>query len=134
VLHTPVTSAPSDLAICTANVPTPPEAPLMRTFCPGRTLPLSRSPCSAVMAATGTAAACPKLRFDGFGTSARSSRTATYSAKAPHREPNTSSPGRKRVTLRPTAATVPAKSTPSWSEVGRPRPESKRTRYGVPVR
>src|SRR6266542_2339889 len=24
VLHTPVTSAPNDLAICTANVPTPP--------------------------------------------------------------------------------------------------------------
>ena len=27
VLHTPVTSAPNDLAICTANVPTPPDAP-----------------------------------------------------------------------------------------------------------
>src|SRR5580692_776541 len=30
VLHTPVTSVPNDLAICTANVPTPPAAPLMR--------------------------------------------------------------------------------------------------------
>jgi len=29
VLHTPVTSAPNDLAICTANVPTPPDAPLI---------------------------------------------------------------------------------------------------------
>lgn len=27
------------LAICTANVPTPPEAPVTSTFCPGRTLP-----------------------------------------------------------------------------------------------
>src|SRR5207244_8246856 len=26
VLHTPVTSAPNDLAICTANMPTPPDA------------------------------------------------------------------------------------------------------------
>ena len=35
VLHTPVTSAPNAFAICTANVPTPPDAPLMRTFWPG---------------------------------------------------------------------------------------------------
>ena len=35
VLHTPVTSAPNDLAICTANSPTPPEAPMIRTCCPG---------------------------------------------------------------------------------------------------
>ncbi|WP_308259298.1 ANTAR domain-containing protein [Pseudonocardia sp. H11422] len=28
VLHTPVTSAPTALAICTANVPTPPDAPM----------------------------------------------------------------------------------------------------------
>src|SRR2546422_163696 len=44
VLHTPVTSAPNDLAICTANVPTPPDAPLIRTFCPDRICPLSRRP------------------------------------------------------------------------------------------
>ena len=30
----PVTSAPNALAICTAKVPTPPEAPLINTFCP----------------------------------------------------------------------------------------------------
>jgi hypothetical protein len=35
VLHTPVTSAPKDLAICTANVPTPPDAPMISTLCPG---------------------------------------------------------------------------------------------------
>ena len=35
VLHTPVTSAPNDFAIWTAKVPTPPVAPLIRTFCPG---------------------------------------------------------------------------------------------------
>jgi hypothetical protein len=39
VLHTPVTSAPSALAICTAKVPMPPEAPLIRTLCPARTPP-----------------------------------------------------------------------------------------------
>ena len=38
VLHTPVTSAPNALAICTANVPTPPAAPMINTFCPGFTL------------------------------------------------------------------------------------------------
>jgi hypothetical protein len=30
-----VTSAPNALAICTAKVPTPPDAPLISTFCPG---------------------------------------------------------------------------------------------------
>ena len=32
VLQTPVTSAPNDLAICTANVPTPPDAPFTSTL------------------------------------------------------------------------------------------------------
>ena len=35
VLSTPVTSAPKDFAICTANGPMLPPAPLIRTFCPG---------------------------------------------------------------------------------------------------
>jgi hypothetical protein len=39
VLQTPVTFAPNDFAICTANVPTPPDAPLTSTLCPARTLP-----------------------------------------------------------------------------------------------
>ena len=39
VLHTPVTSAPKAFAICTANGPTPPDAPLIKTVCPGLTLP-----------------------------------------------------------------------------------------------
>ena len=37
VLHTAVTSAPSAWASCTAKVPTPPEAPLISTFCPRST-------------------------------------------------------------------------------------------------
>src|SRR5919106_5082707 len=82
VLHTPVTSAPKALAIGTANVPTPPDAPLIRTFCPGRTRPTSRRPCQAVTPATGTAAACPKVRLDGFNANA-SCDTLAYSAKPP---------------------------------------------------
>jgi hypothetical protein len=39
VLQTLVTIAPNDLAICTANVPTPPDAPLINTLCPGCTFP-----------------------------------------------------------------------------------------------
>src|SRR5438874_4736984 len=46
ILHTPVTSAPNDLAICTANVPTPPAAPLIKIFCAGSMCPLSRRPWS----------------------------------------------------------------------------------------
>ena len=68
VLVTPVTSAPKALAICTANVPTPPDAPLMRTFWPGWTWPWSRSSWSAVVAETPTAAACSKVRLAGFMT------------------------------------------------------------------
>ena len=65
---TPVTSAPNALAICTANVPTPPDAPLIRTFWPGRTLPSSRRSCRAVVADTPTAAACSNVRLAGFAT------------------------------------------------------------------
>src|SRR3982750_1402976 len=57
-LATPVTSAPKLLAICTANVPTPPDAPRTSTLCPGRTRPWSRTAFRAVVAETGTAAAC----------------------------------------------------------------------------
>src|SRR5712692_3914130 len=92
VLHTPVTSAPKDLAICTANVPTPPPAPLIRTFCPGRIFPLSRRPCNAVRPATGTEAACSNVTLLGLVTNA-DSRVHTYSARAPLHAPNTSSPG-----------------------------------------
>src|SRR5580698_7768809 len=60
-LHTPVTSAPRTRAICTANVPTPPDAPLMSTFCPGCSCPLSRRPCRAVRAATGAEAGSENL-------------------------------------------------------------------------
>ena len=56
VLHKPLTSAPKDLAICTAKVPTPPDAPMIRTLCPGSIPPWSRRPCRAVDAARGTAA------------------------------------------------------------------------------
>jgi len=59
-LHTPVTSAPNDLASCTANDPTPPDAPLIRTLCPDRTLPTSRSACRAASADVGMAASYGK--------------------------------------------------------------------------
>src|SRR4029077_9376990 len=99
VLQTPVTWAPRCLAICTAKVPTPPEAPMIRTFWPGW-IPPARSPCSAVTAASGTAAACSKVRFPGLG--ARPSwRIAMYSAKAPWPKPYTSSPGLNAVTALP---------------------------------
>ena len=112
VLQTPVTSAPYHFAICTANVPTPPDAPMIRTFCPGRISPASRRPCRAVTPARGTPAACWKVRLAGLN--ARSfSGADTYSAKPPDpTKPKTSSPGRNRVTELPTASTSPATSVP----------------------
>src|SRR5688572_3262711 len=66
-LHTPVTFAPNALAICTAKVPTPPEAPTISTVCPGSSRPRSRRPCRAVTAEMGAAAACSKVRLAGLG-------------------------------------------------------------------
>src|SRR4030065_505478 len=43
VLHTAVTSAPNDLASCTAKLPPPPPAPWLQTPCP-RPLPHARAP------------------------------------------------------------------------------------------
>jgi hypothetical protein len=45
-----MTSAPSDLAICTANMPTPPDARTIRTYGPGWSRPALRKPCRAVEA------------------------------------------------------------------------------------
>src|SRR2546425_7920142 len=117
VLHTPVTCAPSHLAICTANVPTPPAAPLIRTFCAGRRLPLSRRPCNAVSAATFTDAACSNVTLDGFTANLDSGADA-YSAQAPRHAPKTSSPGLNRVTFLPTDSTTPATSTPGRPNLG----------------
>jgi hypothetical protein len=39
VLHTPVTTPPNAFAICTANDPTPPAAPMTSTVCPACTFP-----------------------------------------------------------------------------------------------
>ena len=51
-LHTPVTSAPRTFAICTTKVPTPPDAPLTRTFWPDCTSHTSRIAISPVTAET----------------------------------------------------------------------------------
>src|ERR1035438_9199058 len=132
VLHTPVTYAPNDLAICTANVPTPPAAPLIKTLCPGWICPLSRRPCSAVNAAIGTEAACSNVTLFGFMTNA-DSEVHAYSANAPRHVPNTSSLGLNWVTFLPTASTWPATSTPSRVTFGLRRPVIMRTKYGVPL-
>src|SRR4030042_3043071 len=131
---TPVTSAPNDLAICTAKVPTPPPAPLIKTFCPGRIFPLSdrrklgeddptpRRFWRALDPAEGTAAASSNVILAGFSLNAFSG-THTYSAKAPKpngkdKSPQISSPGRKCFTFLPTASMRPAISDPSILCIG----------------
>jgi SAM-dependent methyltransferase len=116
VLQTPVTWAPRYVAICTAKVPTPPEAPMIRTCWPGW-IPPARRPCSAVTAASGTAAACSKVRFPGLGARLSWS-TAMYSAKAPWPKPYTSSPDLNAVTALPARSTVPARSPPGTARRG----------------
>jgi hypothetical protein len=78
------------------------------------------------MPAIGAAAACSNVRFSGFGASARSADTHTYSPKAPFFSPKTSSPGSSSVTSSATASTVPAKSTPSRLLFGSRKPIAAR--------
>src|SRR5918911_1406914 len=133
VLHTPVTSAPRALAICTANVPTPPDAPVIRTVCPGCTLAMSRSACRAVKADIGTAAACSMVRLAGFGAKLSAGAHA-YSARVPVvLQPNTSSPSSSPCTFLPTASTRPATSAPGTPLRGRRSPNARRRTYGTPV-
>ena len=131
VLHTPVTSAPSALAICTAKVPTPPAAPLIKIFWPRCNRPLSRSACRAESAATGTAAACSNVRLAGFSANLPSTVHA-YSANAPLHVPKTMSPGWNCVTPLPSASTCPATSTPRRGHLGLRNPVAMRTSCGVP--
>src|SRR5215475_10073798 len=130
-LHTPVTLAPDALAICTANDPTPPAAPITITCCPGCTRPLSRTACSAVTPEIGTTAACSKNRPAGLAAS-RCSCAAAYSANEPLSPvPYTWSPAPKRVTRAPTAATTPATSRPRTLTVGAKRQPQDADKAGL---
>ncbi len=117
--HTAVTSAPKALASCTANVPTPPDAPVISTCCPGWTCPRSHTGCRAVKPETPTAAACSKARLAGLRASAFSGARA-YSAYAPvpMPMPYTSSLGENLVTALPTASTTPARLMPATGFLG----------------
>src|SRR5437667_120891 len=132
VLDTPVTFRPTVFARCTANEPTPPDAPTIRTSCPDWMSPL-RSPWRAVPPEIGTAAACSNVRFAGFRASLASGADA-YSAKEPSAVPNTSSPGWNRVTFFPIASTTPATSRPRNGTLGlrSPKPMT-RSKYGLPA-
>ena len=113
--QTAVTSAPYDVASCTAYEPTPPEAPITSTRWPACTRPWSRTAWSAVLAETGTAAASAKLSPAGLATSpSATARVSSASAPCPAPTsargagtPMTSSPTAKRVTPSPTASTTP---------------------------
>ena len=130
VEHTPVTCAPIDLASCTANVPTPLEAPLISTRWPARTGLPKRSACRAVMPEVGRQAASSQLTVAGFLTMFFAA-TLKYSAKAPQVVsvvPNTSSPAANLAKPGPTSSTTPEKSMPGISF----NPISL-VRYGRPV-
>lgn len=87
-----------------------------------------------MIAEVGTAAAASKSTPAGFVANI-SAAPRQYSAKVPPLPtPNTSSPGAKRVTPAPTAATVPAASQPRTRSFGRRRPKPiSRIMYGSPV-
>src|ERR1019366_2195824 len=82
----------------------------------------------------GRAVACSKEMLDGFNASPYSDADA-YSANAPRHQPNTSSPGRNRVTPAPTASTCPATSVPRIGFFGlrNPYDAAGRAMYGRPL-
>jgi hypothetical protein len=139
VLHTPMTSAPSAFAIWTANVPTPPEAPLIRTWVPSPTLPRSRMAISAVRPDMTDAAASSKVSPTGFlmnldaGTTVNSANVPGVASVSAPDDPNTSSPGSRSATFLPTASTTPATSVPRTGVEGRRSPDFSRRRYGTLV-
>jgi hypothetical protein len=134
-LHTPVTVAPSALAIWTAKVPSPPEAPLMSTRVPSRTRATSRMACSAVTPDMTAPPASSKDKRLGFFASCCAGTTVCSQkvpcaprSKAPvQTEPNTSSPGARSVTPAPTDWTTPATSDPRTAEAGPRSPETARS-------
>ncbi len=86
----------------------------MSTLWPGRMSALRRYP-SAVRAPNMTAAASSSAMLAGLRPIRPSSARQTNSAWAPSLnkgEPNTSSPGKKRVTLAPAASITPDSSIP----------------------
>ena len=88
----------------------------MSTCWPATSFASSRSACSAVSPASGTAAASSNEAFAGFAATTCSLATAR-SASPPIRSfssrANTASPGANRVTAAPTRSTTPATSQPS---------------------
>ena len=109
---------------------------MINTRCPACTRPAVRA-CSAVPPEIPTTAACSNEAFAGLWASL-SSRAAAYSAKEPRLMPNTSSPTANLVTAEPTAATVPATSTPGHPVLRPAEPEPddphqvRRARHQVP--
>src|SRR5262245_20230274 len=118
---TAITCAPPYAASCTANRPTPPEAPVTSTRAPltGASSIPARTACSAARPATGSAAASARSTWSGtFASDSRS--TATLVANAPPARATTRVP-----TGGPPAAvrvTTPATSDPSTAPIGS-RPE-----------
>ena len=130
VLQTAVTSAPNDLAICTANVPDASRAPLIRTFCPGSIRPVvAQSLQGGDPPPSGTAAASSNDRFAGF----RARRASRAARTRPRRRPPCRTP--RRPVGGP--STSPADSFDPPSQIGshvraawalrNPRPESARS-------
>src|ERR687898_1446031 len=128
---TPVTTAPRAFANPTANVPTPPPAPVTNTFVPGDTS-AALSARSAVAPEIGTAAASSKDSPGGFAATFPTGPTANSANEPDDEYPITSSPGANPVTAEPTASTTPATSPPRTRALGLRKPNASRAKYGFP--
>ena len=134
VLQTPVTSAPRDFAIWTANGPTLPDAPSIRTVSPGPTVRPSRrrSPWMARIAECGRVAASSNDIPSGIGRNARSGAHDVLGEGAlPEREEVARRRGRPAGTASRPARPPPRRRPhrcPSRGLRGARRPRNRRTK------
>ena len=125
VLHTPVTSAPNALASCTAKVPTPPDAPMISTCCPGCDLSVVAQALQGGEAGDGDRRRLLEGEVRRLGRELVLAAQRAYSAKAPLPMPNTSSPGWNLVTSLPTASTTPGEVHAQNRVLGRAQPVAR---------
>ena len=130
-LHTPVTSAPSALATCTANVPTPPDAPLTSTFCPGWTPAMQSSAVPPASGSGGRLLEGQVRRLAARRASPGRTRTAPRRPPRPRRRPRRRPAGRSRPRRPPRRRRRrPCRAPGAWASRS---PETVRISDGRPV-